>query len=93
MSSKIVFFASISFLVMVTGCKTTDKHPLREAPRGAEFISVDDGSRPNAKPDVRMVAKMDEVEDYTLDGDSSPTQKTKKAAKNSKTRYSQSWDY
>lgn len=90
---SVISFVNLVALVMVTGCASTghkSTKALPNAPRGAEFIVIEDEKNPDSNRDYRMVAKMDEVEDYTLDADPMPRKSKSKSKSN---LYRQSWDY
>ena len=67
---KVFLKAAIAAVVIASaaGCASTSKDAELVAPVGAEYVKT--GARAH---DVRMVAKMDDVGDYTLDG--APAQK------------------
>jgi hypothetical protein len=57
---------------LVTGCATSHSAKL-VAPKGAEYVT----SGEETPESVRLVARMESVDDYTIDGDS-PRPKKKK---------------
>jgi hypothetical protein len=59
---------------LVTGCSTSHSAKL-VAPKGAEYVTSGE-ERPDS---ARLVAKMDEVGDYTLDGDAPRPKKKSRA--------------
>ena len=85
---KVFLKAAIAAVVIATaaGCASTSKDAELVAPDGAEYVKT--GSRAH---DVRMVAKMDDVGDYTLDG--APVAKKLAKRGNPKTKVSNSLGY
>ena len=87
---KIIVKAALAAMVMAsaTGCASTSNKEALVAPDGAEYVMTGESDHPHG---MRMVAKMDDVDDYTLDGATT----VKKAAKRShpRTKFSSSFGY
>ncbi|NDE16766.1 hypothetical protein EBZ80_17720 [bacterium] len=62
---KPIVLAALAVAFLGSGCATSHSAKL-VAPKGAEYF-VSDGDHPE---NARLVAKMDSVDDYTLDGNS-----------------------
>lgn len=81
---KAAFAAGV--IALATGCASTSKEAPLVAPVGAEYVKT--GTHAH---DVRMVAKMDDVGDYTLDG--APAQKKPVKKNIPKNKFSTTFGY
>ncbi len=71
---KRIVMAALAVAFLGTGCATSQSAKL-VAPKGAEYFVANEDHPENA----RLVAKMDNVDDYTLDGTSPRIKKRAKA--------------
>ncbi len=76
--------------IIVGGCASTQKKAALVAPKGAEYIGT--GEENHSIESMRMVAQMDDVGDYSLDGNG-PVKKKKIKKPNHKTWFSSSFGY
>ncbi len=80
---------------LATGCASTETVKITP-PEGAEFVSASGDQNPTPG-NFRMVAQMDDIGDYTLDGSGVSAAKSKTAKKKQnaqrRTRYSSSFGY
>lgn len=76
--------------IIAGGCASTQKKAALVAPKGAEYIGT--GEESQSVENVRMVAQMDDIGDYSLDG-KAPVKKKKIKKPNHRTRFSSSFGY